>query len=275
MNNVRLPGYASIMASSRQHARSVVIGLQKKLGIFPRQFCLISGAPRSGTSAMSDWLSSQREVAGFKESRLLIAIHGFVEQAGRFRTLEQDRQDLVSMARRLACEYYGSRSIMLGRSLIVEKEPLEPIAFPDKRYNTFLDHVRTVFPGARFLFMIRDPVATVFSMRQREWGQSLKTAEPRTFSLEEHVENWCSCVDCILRYADDPDTYICQYGRLINEPERESRRIFDFLDLHNGKLFQPRNTKTVQFSEQERLLIMDRARPQIDALYARGISEFG
>lgn len=70
--------------------------------------------------------------------------------------------------------------------------------------------------------MIRDPVATVFSMSRREWGYSLANAPLRTFSLEEHVENWCACAECLLHYANDRRTYVCQFERLANDALRES-----------------------------------------------------
>ena len=44
------------------------------------------------------------------------------------------------------------------------KEPLEPIAFPDRHYEQFLDNTRLLFPNIKLLFMVRDPLATIWSM---------------------------------------------------------------------------------------------------------------
>jgi len=177
-----------------------------------QRFCLVSGAPRSGTTAVLDWLDSLWEVAGFDESRILIAIHRLMEEIYRFKDLEKNKGHITDMARRLAYEYYCSQRILLKQNLIVNKEPLEPIAFPDKRYKAFLENVKILFPEAKFLFMIRDPVATVFSMRQRKWGYSLKE-------------------------------------------------------------FEPRQTKIIGFSDEEREQILERSRPQLAALHAHGISD--
>jgi len=273
----------TIIKSSKKVARLAIKQFLKVKGsgIWPKykhwpeykRFCLVSGAPRSGTTAMLDWLGSQREIAGFDEPRMLIAIHRFMEEVCRFKDLEKNEAHVIDMARRLAYEYYCSQRILLKQNLIVNKEPLEPIAFPDKRYKAFLENVRTLFPEAKFLFMIRDPVATVFSMRQRKWGYSLKGFEPQTFSIEEHVGNWCACADIILQYSTDPDSYICQFGRLIHDPENESGKIFDFLSLCKGKSFKPKQTKIIGFSDEEREQILERSRPQLAALHAHGISD--
>lgn len=261
------------MVFFKQKTKLAFLQFQKKLGIWSQHFLLVSGAPRSGTTALCQWLNRQRGVASFGESRMLIATHRFLEEVHRFRRLEKRKKDLVDMARRLTYVYYLDHRVLLGRSLILCKEPLEPIAFPDKQYKAFLENVRIVLPEAKFIFMIRDPVATVWSMKQKKWGSSLTNFEPRTFSVEEHTESWCSCVDCILQYTADPNTYICQFGRLITDPENESKQILDFLKIRKGQPFQPRQTKSTGFSKEERALILRISRPQLKALYAQGISD--
>ncbi|MGF1538233.1 MAG: sulfotransferase [Elainellaceae cyanobacterium] len=257
--------------------RSALIQLQRTLGIWPQQFGLITGAPRSGTTAVGSWLTSQREVAGLIESRVLIAVNQYIDQVYRFRRLEENADLLVEGARQVICDYYCreycSKHTLFGRHLMLDKEPLEPIAFPDRQYRAFLDNVRIVFPGAKFFFLVRHPLATVFSMSQRKWGISLTQGEPRQFSIEEHTENWCDCVDCILEYIDDPDAYICQFERLVQSPQEESQRIFDFFGIRNGKPFQPRETKNHRFSPSDRALILERAQPQMAALQRRGLYE--
>ncbi len=43
----------------KEVARSVILKLQRNFRIFPREICLISGAPRSGTSVLCEWLGRQ------------------------------------------------------------------------------------------------------------------------------------------------------------------------------------------------------------------------
>ncbi|MFC2088977.1 sulfotransferase, partial [Calditrichota bacterium] len=163
--------------------------------------------------------------------------------------------------------------IFMGKRLLVEKEPLEPIAFPLKDYEQFLKNVRRLFPEIKFLLVIRDPIATIWSMKQRTWGSSLTNIETKKFTIEEYVENWCSCADIILQYCSDPNTYILRYRRLVNDPENESRRIIDFLNICKRNSFQPRQTKEIGFSNEEREKILLMVQPKLELLNAQGISD--
>lgn len=179
---------------------------------------------------------------------------------------------IANLARQLVFDYYSNSRILIGKSLLVDKEPLEPIAFPSKDYGQFILNVKKLLPESKFLLAIRDPIATIWSMSQRTWGSSLADMETRRFSLEEYIENWCSCADLILQYSSDPTTYIVQFGRLINDPENESRRIFDFLNIRKGISFQPRQTNKIGFSHEEREKILRMCQPKLEALNSKGIS---
>jgi hypothetical protein len=222
----------------KEVARPATLILQRNFKLFPRAICLISGAPRSGTSALCKWLGHQRGVSAFHESRILVSAHKFMEEVQRFKNLESDSAGITYLARQLIYGYYSSSRILIGKRLLVDKEPLEPIAFPSKDYGQFIFNVKKLFPNFKLLLAIREPVATIWSMSQRTWGESLTNIETRKFTIEEYIENWCSCADLILRYRSDPNTYIVQFGRLINDSANESRKIFDFLNIHNGNSFQ-------------------------------------
>jgi len=162
---------------------------------------------------------------------------------------------------------------MIGKYLLIDKEPLEPIAFPFKNYKQFINNFKRLFPESKLLLTIRDPIATIWSMNRRTWGESLRNAEVNKFTLEEYCENWCSCADLILQFSYDPNTYIVQFGRLVNDSENESRRILNFLNMRKGNLFQPHQTKEIAFSVGEKEKILQIVQPQLELLSARGISD--
>jgi len=254
-------------------AKPVIRKIQKTFKLLPRQICLISGAPRSGTSALLEWLGHQPSVSAFQESRILVSIHRFIEEIHRFKDLDRDSAAIVSLARQLVLDYYSSSRTLIGKRLLVDKEPLEPIAFPSKEYGPFIINVKRLFPECKLLLTVRDPFATVWSMAGRTWGESLTNMETKSFTIEEYTENWSSCADLLLQYCSDPNTYIVQFGRLINDPENESRRIFDFLNIHRGSSFQPRQTNEIGFSNEEREKILSMVQPQLALLTAQGISD--
>jgi hypothetical protein len=267
--------YSSIKPTLiKEAAKSVILKFQRNFRLFPREICLISGGPRSGTSALCEWLGHQPGVSAFHESRILVSIHRFMEEIYRFRNLDKDSPMIVSLARHLVFDYYSSSRILLGKRLLVDKEPLEPIAFPSKEYRQFIINMKRLFPESKLLLAIRDPIATIWSMRKRTWGESLTNIETKKFTVEEYIENWCSCADLILQYRSDPNTYIVQFGRLVNDPENESRRILGFLNVREGDSFQPRQTKEIGFSNEEREKILRIVQPQLEMLRVQGISEF-
>jgi len=261
----------SVTESLDRRAKAAASALQKRIGTRPKHFALISGAPRSGTTAVGAWLCDCRGVAGFMESRILVAVHRFIEQVRRFEDLQCMQDDLMELARDLVYAYYADRVVFFRKTLLLDKEPLEPIAFPDKRYKAFVDNVRGMLPEAKLLFMMRDPVSAVASMRQRRWGYSLTNARPREFSLAEHVDAWCASTDCVLQYANDPNTYICQFNRLVSEPELESKRICDFLEIPISIPFRPHPTHPVELSDREVEFILSESKERIEALRERGI----
>ena len=154
--------------------RPAILKLQRHLGLAPHKICLISGAPRSGTSALCEWLGKQKQVSAFPESRILVSAHKFIEESHRFQNLNKDSARITNLTRQLVFSYYYGSRILIGKRLLVDKEPLEPIAFPSKEYEEFIKNVKKILPDCKLLIAIRDPIATIWSMSRRAWGESLK-----------------------------------------------------------------------------------------------------
>jgi len=233
---------------------SGIYNLQVTFGVQPKGIYLLSGCPRSGTSAMRNWLQQQKQVASLFEPRILIGAHRFFEVVERFDTLHTNRQMLIAMIRQLVFKYCAKTKYIWNKQLVL-KEPLEPMAFPDERYREFVQNSQIIFPEIKLFFMIRDPVATIWSMTQRQWGYSQTNQVLRNYSIEECIKIWRACIELIQEYASDHDVYICQFERLINDPEDESHRIFDFLSIRGNQIFQPKQTKVPGFSDSDRKLI--------------------
>ena len=225
--------------------------IQSVLRIRPRTFCLITGAPRSGTTAVCRWLSSQDGVVGSPETRILVAAHHLVREIDRFDRLDRQQELLLADARRLVEKFYA-RKYRVWNRVLVDKEPMEPIAFPDRDYEQFIHNVRRLFPELKLLVMVRAPLDAIWSMSQRPWGTSLVTDELRTFSLETHIATWNANMNVIASLRDEPNVYICSFNRFVTEPRAEADRIRNFLGLRSGPTFVPKETKTVEFGPAER-----------------------
>jgi len=204
-----------------------------------------------------------------------VSIHAFMNEVHRFQSLDKDSEAITCLARRLAFDYYSNTRLLMRKRLIIDKEPLEPIAFPSKDYGRFIANMEMLFPDPTLLFAMRDPIAPIWSMSRRAWGESLTNVETKRFTIEEHQENWSSVADLVLKYSSDPNTYIVQFGRLVHDPENESKRIFEFLKIRKGRPFQPRRTKEVSFKDEERERILHMVQPKLELLKAHGISNLG
>ena len=237
-------------------------------GCRPQRICLITGPPRSGTSAAVKWLEQQEGINALNESRVLVAAHGMVREVHRFKKLNLQKAELTANARRAVLAHYAKTTHYTNPPLLIDKEPLEPIAFPDRDYASFIASVRAMFPDVRMLFMVRDPVSTIWSMTQRKWGYSLRDEEPRSFSLEEHVEIWCAGVDAVLSGMRGEDTYICQYESLVSEPDHESARIGHFLGVPSLSPFRPRPSDESAFNPDELGFIEAQTKERVEALAA-------
>ena len=256
----------------RKFIKSTPVKTQCILKYKPKGFCLLTGAPRSGTTALCEWLNEHPQIGAFTESRILIATHNFLQAAFRYQYLNDHRKHILPMAREMIYEFYRNHCIFFGRKLVLDKEPIEPIAFPEKHYKEFLDNVRILIPEAKFIIMVRDPISTIWSMFQREWGFSLTNKSIlKSFSLTEHIDTWCSAAEIALSYKSDPNTYICSFSNLINKPMNESRAILKFLGVKKGKPFKSETTKTVGFNAEEKQLILNKTLPQIKELKIEGI----
>jgi hypothetical protein len=216
---------------------------------------------------MSRWLGSQRRAVYASQSRILVSTYHFAREVDRFRNLHAEREALFRQLRAVVYDYYTSRWIHAAR-VLVDKENLEPTAFPDEDYRAFVDTVLAVLPEMKLLLMIREPVPTIWSMMRRQWGHSLTEPDLRSFSLDQCVRTWCASADLIRGYAGRPGVLVCKYEELVDQPARESRRVLDFLSIGGGSTFRPRASQPVGFSDEDRETILRATRSHRDAIYA-------
>lgn len=92
-------------------AKSALLKLQKNFMLYPCEICLISGAPRSGTTALCEWIGCQNDVSAFEESCILVSIHRFMNDINRFQKLEKASATTVKLSRTLVFNYYATSRV--------------------------------------------------------------------------------------------------------------------------------------------------------------------
>ena len=195
----------------------------------------IVGCPRSGTTWVQLLLSRHPAVATAPETQIFAYyLDHFLRQwrhehegpgrkqqgtAGLSRLLSQEEfEDLCRVSARLVLD-----KIQAGRpgaELVVEKSP---------RHALHAEFIRRLFPGARFLHVVRDPRDTVASLLAagRGWGSGWA---PR--NAIEAARLWREHMEAARRVSTPAGGYReVRYEDLVAEPVAQLRGIVDWLGL--------------------------------------------
>jgi hypothetical protein len=186
----------------------------------------VGGLHRSGTTPLTRWLAEHPEVSAFRETGVWedegqhlqdlyppAAAHGgpgrFCLHPGAHLT---ESSALVSAGSRERLIDAWAPHWDLSKPVLVEKSP------PNLIRTRFL---QALFPGARFVVVVRNPIAVAYATRK--WTRS------RIASLIEH---WVRAHELLLADAGAVDRLaIVRYEDLVAQPGRELGRLFRFLGL--------------------------------------------
>lgn len=227
-----------------------MLGVQSRLPVFPSSFCLVTGAPRSGTSAIASWIGKQFRVRGFSESKILFAAHQLRQSLLSWERFPEDK--INRMVRRFVENYYAEAGWCLGAKLLFDKEPLDPMSLPSGDYSSFLDTVEKTFPTVRFVFMVRNPESVVSSIINREWGYSVRGIDPKGRGVKEAVETWVSANHTTAKVSGNENVYVCQFEELVENPGLESKKLSEFLGIAKWRDFKPKETSEVSLNSGQR-----------------------
>ncbi|MGQ0765608.1 MAG: sulfotransferase [Gemmatimonadota bacterium] len=205
-------------------------------------FALVTGCPRSGTTAMLNWLGRQPGVTIHEESRILHAAVAFLREVERFSSLSSRRARLKELLAALVATS-AIDGASAGTRLVVEKEPLEPIAVPDANYAGWLATVRSLIPPLRILFMIRDPLEVVSSMLARTWGHSLTQGPIVSLGIDACIDTWLANARLAIELHNDPQVLVLNHAHLVARPDETSRQVEAFLSLGSVSIFTPSPTR--------------------------------
>lgn len=217
--------YGSVVSNVRQDPSTggfpaVDEQLQTSGGIF------IIGAPRSGTSVLSWALAAHSQVGTGPEADFFYFINreGWLREAyGR----AHSRQDgwlamkNVTLKEFMACIGVGLESIMRGRYGLprwVDSTPSNVLSAED---------LMLMFPGSRFLHIVRDGRAAVASMQAS--GFDVRIARDFKFACE----TWARYVYLGHRFSEDhPDRCLeLRQEALISDPEGTMEKVQRFLEF--------------------------------------------
>ncbi len=213
----------------------------------PQRLLFVTGAYRSGTTAVVRWLGDHPDVMANSESRALVALHELRNTERRFSKLHRHGEDVAALSGEMLLSLYHVTSGHSGAKVALDKEPLGPDNLAPDSYDRFVADVLETGRDTRVVFMVRDPVSTAWSMSQRTYGHSLTAEEPYHIDLATHLEHWNAAARTALAFGDHPRVLTCSFGELSDQPAEGSRRIAAFARLDELEPFPARPTAAVGF----------------------------
>lgn len=193
----------------------------------------ILGMPRSGTTLVEQIVSLHSEVDGLGELEFMhrIVHPDLVAEEPNQRPFEEIRRAyLEAVARRTNSRFFTDKMPLNGR---------------------WVGHILTALPEARIIRMKRDAMAVCWS-NYRTWFPARGMAFTNTM---EDIGRFMHRYEALLDFfeATFPGRiYACDYETLTEDPEAESRRIFDALglDYQDQVLRIEDNTRAVRTASQ-------------------------
>jgi hypothetical protein len=234
----------------RQSTESLVIQTKMETGMADpnhgARFIFVGGAARSGTTLVQNMLDSHPDIYGAPE---FLHIPDIISLRKTLRhSIDREWIDLICSYEdvdRHICSLIEGFLYPLaersGRRFLSEKTPNNILVFPE---------LISLFPGARFIHVVRDPRAIVAS--QLQVG---KRAKQRGWQTQDFTHGVSAAVEYVDRcfksgFASSeiaPERVIeVVYERLVANPEYETKRICEFLKvewssrmLHPGEIKHP------------------------------------
>lgn len=191
----------------------------------------IGGAPRSGTTVVQNMLDCHPDVLGGPEFlhipdiiQLRNKLHDSVSRD--WISLICSHEEVDARIRALIADFLLSFADKHGAKRLSEKTPENVLVFPE---------LVELFPGSRFIHVVRDPRATVASLlsvgeKAREKGE---TPAPFAADARSAIQYVRKCLDAGFKAAQmSPDTvYTAVYENLVRDPETEGHKICQFLGI--------------------------------------------
>lgn len=206
---------------------------------------IIYGAPRSGTTYLNNIVNKHPEVFISRETRLFVWAHESLN------VLTQRKQSLLNHRQEFVEHLYGAypklirdfyRTLRPRARYWGDKNP----HYASKGHQGCLETINTLFPGTRFIHILRDGRDVVSSLvRKRD-----KSGEPWT-DFEGAHRIWTSHIDlgCEFGRSQLPSQYFeLRYEDLIRDDVGIARKLFDFLGIE----IHPNVVEFCQDQQEER-----------------------
>ena len=188
---------------------------------------VVYGAPRSGTTYLEQVLNSHPEVFISHETRVFAWLHHAMASTDDHRLVANQREPFVEHLRnafpQMMRDFY--RDLAPGIRYWGDKNP----HYADPFNEGCLDLVAELFPGSRFIHIIRDGRDVVSSLTRKRWNEEVPwvTFEQAHFTWKRHIR-----IGQIFGRSLESSRYFeLRYEDLIADDAGLARQMFDFLGI--------------------------------------------
>lgn len=212
------------------------------------QLIFLVSSPRSGSTLLQNVLSNNPYVATANEPWLLLHFCGLkqpdllkasfsYEQAHEattaFLASTGQQESFYANLRDFLFKTYASIDNSADTRFILDKTP---------RYYEILPLIRQIFPEAKIILLKRNPMAVLHSIIETWHKKNI----PQLYSFKRDLLNAPFLMHDFILNHSDRNTMVITYEALIDEPENEVAKLYNWLgiEFHEGVLNFASNTKT-------------------------------
>lgn len=175
----------------------------------------VIGSPRSGTTLLRLILDAHPRISCGEETHFLRALEAIVgREWPLLSTYGLERDWWLERIRALYLDFQAQVLLRTGKARWAEKDPT---------YTLLLPFIEELFPAAVYVHLLRDGHDVVASFRDR-WGYRSAARAARS----EWARYVTAARDLQARLRGERCLEL-RYERLVSEPEKQARRLFDFL----------------------------------------------
>lgn len=194
----------------------------------------IFSLPRSGSTLLQRIIGAHPSVTTVSEPWILLPL--FYMRSGEGMYTEYDHKSYLDASADFANHLpNGERDFekaahSYAMSLYQKVASEDASVFLDKtpRYHLISDRITSIFEDAKFVFLWRNPISIVASL--------LNMKETRSWNIGQYeVDLYKGFRNLVDTYRNSKSTYSLKYENLVSSPEKEVRKVFEYLDLEYDK----------------------------------------
>ncbi len=187
-----------------------------------RDWFVMTGFARSGTTLLENALSAHPEIETYEELAVRPVIMNFLGRVLPAAKTEVDRRRLFLAARERYYAELSRYSRKTGARVHIDKQPMRST---DARFNAKL------FPDKRYIFSIRHPFDVVLSCFRQDFMRNIAMDNFRTFDSTASLYDF-SMGEWFASYTlADPRVHYLRYEKLVTDFEASLRGVLEFFGV--------------------------------------------